>query len=94
MAYTYLVWYTWCHRVGWFWRRRDCCHTWSWRVTVLLFASYPCPSHNSGWFWWYWMSEKIPDNKRQKEITFRWEMDDLRRVKYWFVTFMTTPKEF
>ena len=40
------------------------------------------------------MSEKIPDNKRQKEITFRWEMDDLRRVKYWFVTFMTTPKEF
>jgi len=40
------------------------------------------------------MSEKIPNDKSQKEITFRWQFDDLRRVKFLSVTFMTTPREF
>ena len=87
MFYTYLVWYWACY---WNWWWIDC-YLYNYTVNVLLWVGYPCPTHNSGFFWWFWMSEKIPNDKSQKEITFRWQFDDLRRVKYLFVTFMTTP---
>jgi len=25
------------------------------KIMRTVFASYPCPTHTSGWFWWYWM---------------------------------------
>ena len=63
----------------------------SYNVNLILFASYPCSTHTSGWMWWYWLSERIPSEKQMKEITFRLEFDTTKRLRYLAILFMTAP---
>jgi hypothetical protein len=44
------------------------------------------------WGWWFWLSEKIPNEHSTKEITFRVEFDTVRRIRHMFVVFMTAPR--
>lgn len=32
----------------------------SMKLTAHIFASYPCPTHTSKHFWFFWFSERIP----------------------------------
>ena len=62
------------------------------QVNVILFASYPCSTHTSGWMWWYWLSERIPVDHQMKEVTFRLEFETTKRVRFLSVLFLTAPQ--
>jgi len=63
------------------------------KITTIVFTSYPCSSHTTRWYWWFWFSEKIPYDLQQKEITFRLEFETTSRLRYIGMWFMIPPRE-
>jgi len=54
--------------------------------------SYPCSSSIGGrGVNWFWLSEKLNEEGKMKEITWRSEFDVVRRLKYHSYLFMATP---
>jgi hypothetical protein len=61
-------------------------------VCMAVFVAYPCSSGIGGrGYNWFWLSEKLSEEGKMKEITFRLEFDVIRRVKYHSLLFMATP---
>ena len=58
----------------------------------IWFVAYPCSSGIGGrGYNWFWLSEKLSEEGKMKEITFRLEFDVIRRIKYHSLLFMATP---
>jgi hypothetical protein len=62
------------------------------KMTEIVFSSYPCVTHATHWYMWFWFSEKIPSALSEKEITFRLEFDVTSRLRYLGAWFMIPPR--
>jgi hypothetical protein len=57
----------------------------------ILFSSYPCNTSTGTRGNWFWLSEQIQDRANNKEIVFRAEFDNVRRIKQYSIIFLATP---
>jgi len=63
-------------------------------LLINIFTSYPCSLRTTTWFWWFWLSEKLPDGlKEMKEFSFRLEFETTSRIRFIQVLFMIPPFE-